>query len=108
MTDAVTRPVLVGHMLGFVPRRRLISTADARPGDVLMLAGAAGIEGSAILAADRGPEIARALGNAARREAERLAIEPGTSVVKAGGNSRRFGGACHARSDGRWHRRRNP
>jgi hydrogenase expression/formation protein HypE len=83
VTAAVTRPVLVGNMLGFVPRRRLMSTADARPGDVLVMAGAAGIEGSAILARDHGLQIARALGHAVRREAERLAIEPGTSVVRA-------------------------
>ncbi|MGO9058343.1 MAG: AIR synthase family protein [Candidatus Binataceae bacterium] len=82
VTEAVTRPVLVGHMLGFVTRRQLISTADARPGDVLVMAGAAGIEGSAILAAERGPQIARALGQAARLEAGRLAIEPGTSIVR--------------------------
>jgi hydrogenase expression/formation protein HypE len=30
VTSAVTRPVLVGNMLGFVPARRLISTAGAR------------------------------------------------------------------------------
>jgi hydrogenase expression/formation protein HypE len=82
VTDAVTRPVLVGHMLGFATRHQLISTADTRPGDVLVMAGAAGIEGSAILAGERGPQIARALGEAARLEAERLAIEPGTSVTR--------------------------
>jgi len=82
VTEAVTRPVLVGNMLGFVTRRHLISTGDARPGDVLVMAGAAGIEGSAILAAERGPQIARALGEAARLEAERLAIEPGISIVR--------------------------
>jgi hydrogenase expression/formation protein HypE len=83
VTDAVTRPVLVGNMLGFVSRRRLLSTAGARAGDVLVMAGPAGIEGSVILAKERGPQIARMLGHAARREAERLAIEPGTSVVRA-------------------------
>jgi hydrogenase expression/formation protein HypE len=83
VTDAVTRPVLVGNMLGLVPRRRLLSTAGARAGDVLVMAGPAGIEGSVILAKERGPQIARMLGHAARREAERLAIEPGTSVVQA-------------------------
>lgn len=83
VTDAVTRPVLVGSMLGFVPKRRLLSTAGARAGDLLLIAGAAGIEGSSILAQERGAQIARALGEAARRRAERLAVEPGTSVVSA-------------------------
>lgn len=84
VTDAVTRPLLVGSMLGFVAKRRLLSTAGARAGDALVIAGAAGIEGSSILADERGPQIARALGEAARRRAARLAIEPGTSVIRAG------------------------
>jgi hydrogenase expression/formation protein HypE len=83
VTSAVNRPLLVGNMLVFVPARRLISTAGARAGDILVMAGAAGIEGSAILAQDHGGRIARALGRAARREAQRLAIVPGTSVLRA-------------------------
>ena len=83
VTSAVTRPLLVGNMLGFVPARRLISTAGAKAGDILIMAGAAGIEGSAILAEDHGRRIAQALGRAARREAQRLAIVPGTSVLRA-------------------------
>ena len=84
VTNAVTRPVLVGNMLGFVPARRLISTAGARAGDVLLMAGAAGIEGSAILAYDRARQIEKTLGRAALRAAQRLAITPGTSVLRAG------------------------
>lgn len=83
VTSAVTRPLLVGNMMGFVPARRLISTAGAKAGDILIMAGAAGIEGSAILAEDHGRRIAQALGRAARREAQRLAIVPGTSVLRA-------------------------
>jgi len=83
ITDAVRRPVLVGNMLGFVDSRSLLSTASARGGDVLVMAGAAGIEGSAILAVDRGRQIARTLGPAARREALRLATRPGISVSRA-------------------------
>lgn len=83
VTSAVTRPLLVGNMLGFVPTRRLISTAGAKAGDLLVMAGAAGIEGSAILAHDHGRQIAKALGQAACRKAKRLAIVPGISVLQA-------------------------
>jgi len=78
VTAAVTRPVLVGNMLGFVPRRRLMSTADARPGDVLVMAGAAGIEGSAILARDHGLQIAEALAmrHDVRLSGSRSSLEP--------------------------------
>lgn len=84
VTSAVTRPVLVGNMLGFVPARRLISTADAKAGDILVMAGAAGVEGSVILAHDRARQIERELGGAALRAAQRLAKTPGTSVLRAG------------------------
>jgi hydrogenase expression/formation protein HypE len=84
VTSAVTRPVLVGNMLGFVPARRLISTGGAKAGDILVMAGAAGIEGSAILAYDRARQIERALGRTALRAAQRLATAPGTSVLRAG------------------------
>jgi hydrogenase maturation factor len=85
ITDAVTRPVLVGNMLGFVASRQLVSTSGARAGDVLVMAGAAGIEGTAILAQDRADQIARTLGVEAQRKAAQLAIAPGISVSRAGG-----------------------
>ena len=83
ITSAVTRPLLVGNMLGFVPARRLLSTGGARAGDILVMAGAGGIEGSAILAQHHASRIARALGRAACRDAQRLATAPGISVMRA-------------------------
>ncbi len=97
VTDAVTRPVLVGNMLGFVRAGRLISTAGAKPGDALVMSGAAGIEGTAILGHDRGGQIARMLGAGARRAARRLEVEPGTSVVRAAGIAAALG--AHAMHD---------
>jgi len=84
VTDAVTRPVLVGTMIGFSRNRRLLSSGGAQAGDALVMTGAAGIEGTVILARSRGIEIAAALGEPARRAALKLATNPGTSVVKAG------------------------
>jgi hydrogenase expression/formation protein HypE len=84
VTDAVTRPVLIGAMIGFSQNRRLLSSGGAQAGDALVMTGAAGIEGTMILARSRGIEIAAALGEHARREALELGIKPGTSVVNAG------------------------
>lgn len=50
MTVNLDRPVLVGCLLGTVPRHRLLRTSGARPGDALLLAGGVAIEGTAILA----------------------------------------------------------
>ncbi len=97
VTDAVTRPILVGNMLGFVPSKRLLSTADAKAGDVLVMTGAAGIEGTAILAHDHGRQIAAAFGQASRRAAQRLAVVPGISVVEAASIAAAMG--AHAMHD---------
>lgn len=84
VTDAVTRPVLIATMIGFSQNRRLLSSGGARAGDALVMTGAAGIEGTMILARSRGGEIAAALGEHARCEALELGIKPGTSVLNAG------------------------
>lgn len=84
VTDAVTRPVLIGTMIGFGRERRLLSTGGSRAGDALVMTGAAGIEGTLLMARARGKKIAAALGEETRREAVRLGIEPGTLVLRAG------------------------
>lgn len=50
ITDAVSRPVVCGMMAGRVRRRKLVDKRLMRPGDVLFMTKAAGIEGTAILA----------------------------------------------------------
>lgn len=84
VTDAVTRPVLIATMIGFSNNRRLLSSGGAQAGDALVMTGAAGIEGTMILARSRGAEIAAALGEHARCEALELRTDPGTSVLEAG------------------------
>src|SRR5262249_18921021 len=50
VTDAVTRPIVAGDMQGLLVTRRLITSGGARPGDVVLMSKAAGLEGTAILA----------------------------------------------------------
>jgi hydrogenase maturation factor len=97
ITDAVTRPILVGEMIGFVPRNRLISSAGARAGDVLLMAGAAGIEGTVIIAHQFRNKVVGRLGSRKWREAKKLAMHPGTSVLEAGLCAARIG--AHAMHD---------
>jgi hydrogenase maturation factor len=79
VTDAVTRAVVAGDMQGLIEGRRLITSAGARPGNVILLTKAAGLEGTAILAEERALRAhvpARLL-----RAARRLCHRPGISVV---------------------------
>lgn len=50
ITDAVTRPVIVGTMAGTVTRDGLIDKSRMRPGDRILMTKSAGLEGTAILA----------------------------------------------------------
>lgn len=50
ITDAVTRPVVIGMMAGTVGRDRLIDKRGMRPGDRILLTKAVAVEGTALIA----------------------------------------------------------
>ncbi|HZQ34953.1 MAG TPA: AIR synthase-related protein [Dehalococcoidia bacterium] len=99
VTDAVTRPVLAGTMVGLAPAEGPVRSDGARPGDALIVAGAVGVEGTAALAAEaRAALIAAGLTAAQTHAASSLLREPGISVLNASRSLRR---ACrpHALHD---------
>jgi len=82
VTAAVNQPVIVGQMLGLATDGRIVTTAGARPGDVLVQIGEAPVEGAVVLAteaadrlADLAPDVVAA--------ASRGAGDPGISIVDA-------------------------
>lgn len=87
VTDAVDRPVIAGTMLGEAAKDRLVTSAGARAGDIVLIAGGIAIEGTAALAgeatvrerlAGRADIDAGLLNHAAA-----LLFQPGISVVRA-------------------------
>jgi HAD superfamily hydrolase (TIGR01509 family) len=52
ITEAVTRPVVIGTMAGTVERARLIDKRDIRSGDRVLLTKAVAVEGTAIIAGE--------------------------------------------------------
>lgn len=84
ITLDLARPILIGCMLGETTPDRLVTSAGARPGDVVILAGPIAVEGTALLAREAGGALcARGLGEAALEEARGLLFRPGISVVAA-------------------------
>jgi hydrogenase expression/formation protein HypE len=81
VTDAVTRPIVAGDMQGLLIGPRIIGSSGARAGDVVLMTKAAGLEGTAILATERGPELERRLPPSVVRAARRFRRRPGISVV---------------------------
>jgi hydrogenase maturation factor len=82
VTNAVTRPVVIGDMHGVVEKGRLVTSSGARPGDLVVMTKTAGIEGASILAAEKAAELRPHLAETLRQEALRLRHTPGISVVK--------------------------
>ncbi len=82
VTSSVCRPVVVGQMLGFSPSGRFVATGGARPGDAVVQAGPAPVEGAAVLAAEAAARL-RGLDPAVAERAREALLRPGISVVES-------------------------
>jgi hydrogenase expression/formation protein HypE len=60
-TPNLTHPIVVGCAVGMTPKGKYVTAAGAKAGDKLILTKSAGIEGTAILAADREKELRKTL-----------------------------------------------
>jgi hydrogenase maturation factor len=81
VTPAVRQPVVVGQMLGLAARGAIVRTGGARPGDALVQAGPAPIEGAALLAREARERLG-SLPLATLARAQAALEEPGISVVE--------------------------
>lgn len=81
VSPAVRQPIVAGDMQGLVARRRLVTSAGARPGDLIMLTKSAGIEGTSIIARSFARQARRILGAHGQQVAARFHRRPGISVV---------------------------
>ena len=82
ITVGIDRPIVIGTMLGEVEKNRLITTAGARPGDDILLSKAIAIEGTSIMAREKGEELAGIFGEEFLRRCRKLAEEPGISILE--------------------------
>jgi hydrogenase expression/formation protein HypE len=99
MTVALERPILVGCLLGTVPRDRLVRTSGARPGDAILLTGGIAIEGTAILAREYPAELrASGVDPASIGRAAGWLRDPGISVMRAA-RALNENGAAHSMHD---------
>lgn len=82
ITVGLGRPIISGTMLGEVSRDRLIRTAGAQIGDAVLLVKPIPIEGTALIALERAPEL-RQRGYAEEQivQAQNYLHNPGISVV---------------------------
>jgi len=100
VTPAVTRPVVIGQMLGLAARGELVTTGGFSPGDVVVQVRPAPIEGAAVLAREA-LERLTAVPPAVLRAAREALEEPGISVVEPALLATRLGAtALHDPTEG--------
>jgi hydrogenase maturation factor len=83
VTVGLTRPLVVGQMIGEVDTDRLVRKQRLAPGDTVLLAGYAAIEGTALLARELGERLVVTVGETVLQRARDLLVQPGISVVRA-------------------------
>jgi len=83
ITYGLDRPILVGHMIGEVQREALITTAGAKPGDIILLSKGICIEGTSLIAREReGDLLSRGISKDFVERAQGFLFYPGISVVE--------------------------
>jgi hydrogenase maturation factor len=84
ITPTVTRPVVAACMIGEIAADRLVSSANARPGDVILLAQPVAVEGTGILAAEFASVLReQGVADEVIWKAGNLLREPGICIVPA-------------------------
>jgi hydrogenase maturation factor len=99
ITSGLSRPIVVGQMLGEVEKDRLVRTSGARPGDVIILTKGIAIEGTAVIAREREAEMLPVLGEQTLMRCRNFMYKPGISVIKEAALAAAECGSIHAMHD---------
>jgi len=83
ITYGLDRPIISGHMLGEVAKDSLVTTAGAKPGDIIILTKGICIEGTSIIARTKADDLRqRGYTPEEIKKARDFLFHPGISVVK--------------------------
>jgi hydrogenase expression/formation protein HypE len=100
VTPVVTRPLVVGQMLGLAEAGRFVATGGVAPGSVVVQVGPAPVEGAAVLAQEASGRLG-GLDTAVLAAARAAFDRPGISVVEAALLAARLGAtALHDPTEG--------
>lgn len=91
VTPGIDRPIVVGDMHGMLGRRKPVTTAGARVGDLLVMTKSAGIEGTAAIAREKGDELLKTFDKDLIDRAAKYLFKPGLSIVREAQTALEFG-----------------
>ncbi|MDP2895628.1 MAG: AIR synthase family protein [bacterium] len=83
VTLGLPRPIVVGQMLGEVEKDKLVRNDRTEVGDDIVLIGGVAVEGTSVVAREKGDELRRIFGDDFVNRAKQFLTEPGISVVRA-------------------------
>lgn len=82
VTLGLDRPILVGQLLGEVDKDRFVDKRNIRPGDVVLLTKGIAVEGTCVIARERGALLENKVPREILERAKGFLKNPGISVVK--------------------------
>jgi len=82
ITLGLDRPILVGQLLGEMAKERFVDKRDIRPGDRILLTKGIAVEGTCVIARERGDLLRERVSEKVLEKARGFLQEPGISVVK--------------------------
>jgi hydrogenase expression/formation protein HypE len=84
VTPGIERTILAGHMIGEVKKERLVTTSGAKEGDLLLLVKGVCIEGTSILAREKGSELlTKGIPSPLIEKARNFIFDPGIDILQA-------------------------
>jgi hydrogenase maturation factor len=83
VTGGIDRPIVAGAMVGEVEKDKLLTSAGAQPGDMVLVTKGIAIEATAILAQERARELRESFGEEFQKKSAGFLTDPGLSVVPA-------------------------
>ncbi len=100
ITPGIANPIVVGCIMGTTEKGNYVTTASAKPGDMIILTKSAGIEGTAILASDREEKLKKTMNAKMIQKAKEFYTQ--ISVVKEAITAFKTGGvdAMHDPTEG--------
>jgi hydrogenase maturation factor len=98
VTPGLSRPIIIGQMLGEVGKKGIVTAAGARVGDDIIVTKGIALEAASILAREKAAELEKVFGKRLIAKCRNFVKRPGISVMKDAGIALKTG-RVHAMHD---------